>query len=515
MRKFQLVIMPALVCLSIISGSSIANSDQQADRVWSIQYEDSQSFDNYIYYGVRGNVVWGHTFGFLKPKKDCSKDLLMIKWSSYNDSIVDIKGQDLNLALISKADSFTFEIPLETTYKQEMLLAYQTLFYGFMAGPKFFNAMDTSGDFTVSIDQSKLGSEYFDIPEDNFNLENLKETRYQATVKCLNVGDDPEKMYQLSKMLFYGSGVYKDRDQSDVWVKQAASLKHPKASIVMGIALLKKKQYVKAFEYLSVAAKSGHPKAAYYMADMLYNAKGVPKDIVAAKHWAEKAIATEGPKAKHLLAVILYKAEPPLKDKLRAITLFEEAAMEGHSQSMVIMANHAKNNNDTETRTKWIIKAAEHSHTGALKLIAEGYMLGDISNSQFDPFAKQIVSALETNKLKLNESDLFTPNKGTDYNLFARRLERFAKMNITTAQYQYAVLLSDFNPVGGESFIEAVSWLRISQRNGYKPPEQELRRLEGLSLAPINENAERLATLCIESNYEQCELEDLIEELKQ
>jgi len=513
-RLRSVIAIPLLLLGSTTYGQSVV----QDKRIWSIDdFIQQKALEDYVYYGVRGNTVWGHTFGFLKPKSQCDKDLLLIKWSTHKEGIQDIVGQDLTVSFNSEADSFNFEIPLDYTHKEDALLARQVLLYGYSAGPLFFDALDTTGSFTISIDQSNYDTTYLDIPEDNFLLEGLRESRYKAAIKCLNIGEDPSKMVKLSNMLLKGMGVFKDDEESDRWFYRAAENGHPRAAATVGVAHFLNQRYDEAKPMLEVAAKAGIPIAAYHLADMLYNGKGIEVDIESALYWAEKSVTDDDPKALYRLATILYQAPDPLKDKDRAVNLFKAAAEGGHANSMVVVANIARNDDRLSDETNWLLRAATLGHSGAIRRLVAYFIEGQLSREALSPIWGEVIKAIKNNQISLEKSSwstdelyLTTP---TDYINAAERLSRAAITGIPEAQFVYAKWLRDGLLIGGESYVEAISWLKVSEINGYKPSQQTINLIKRSALRPVIDAGERLAALCIKSEYEKCKLSDLIEEL--
>lgn len=537
----------------IISAHAIAEDDviEEDKRIWSVQ--ENIVLNGYTYYKVHGNTIWGHTFGFMKPTGSCNTDKLYMHWSTYNEGIADIEGQDISITFITANETFDMDIPLVAVIKPDMLTAKIAVFSDIRATKHFFESLKNQRELGITINAPHKNPAYFDIPEDRFHLDNLKATQLTAAELCLDAVNSPDGMYQLAKMLYTGDGVYKDEDKGLIWLKRAASegntnaeallarlheraknytsainlyrlaagKNHPFSQFRLGYMLRKglgiEQDNEQAFTHLLDAANNGVEEASYFIASMYLTGTGTSKDLKAALYWAEIAAKDGDTKPKHLLANILYKAPEPLRDVKRAHKLFKEAARGGDASSMVVVANIARNDDRLSDETNWLLKAATLGHSGAIRRLVAYYIEGQLSREALSPIWGEVIKAIKNNQISLKKSSwstdelyLTTP---ADYINAAERLSRAAITGIPEAQFVYAKWLRDGMLIGGESYVEAISWMKVSETNGYKPSQQSINLIKRSALRPVIDAGERLAALCIKSDYEKCNLSDLIEEL--
>ena len=170
-----------LLLTAIFSLQALSNINEiDKERVWDVKNIDNE----FIWYRVPGQVVWGHKYGFIKHPLNCDADNFVIEWSSYED-MKKYEGKIIPLQLENNKGQ-TARIKPYLSYVNNFTNIMQVGFFtddqshttSSMAFDKFNNESDT---VTISI-----GDEYenFDIRSDTFLTRGLKDTRKKAAIKC-------------------------------------------------------------------------------------------------------------------------------------------------------------------------------------------------------------------------------------------------------------------------------------------------------------------------------------------
>jgi len=170
-----------ILAVSIFTSQVYATTkDIDEERVWDIKNIDNE----FIWYRVPGQTVWGHKYGFIKHSLNCDADNFVIEWSSYED-MKKYEGKIIPIQLENNKGQ-TARIKPYLSYVNNFTDIMQVGFFtddqshttSSMAFDKFNNESDT---VTISI-----GDEYenFDIRSDTFLTRGLKDTRKKAAIKC-------------------------------------------------------------------------------------------------------------------------------------------------------------------------------------------------------------------------------------------------------------------------------------------------------------------------------------------
>ena len=173
-------ILTILTILIFTSQVYATTKDIDEYRVWDIKNIDNE----FIWYRVPGQTVWGHKYGFIKHPLNCDADNFVIEWSSYED-MKKYEGKIIPIQLENNKGQ-TARIKPYLSYVNNFTDIMQVGFFtddqshttSSMAFDKFNNESDT---VTISI-----GDEYenFDIRSDTFLTRGLKDTRKKAAIKC-------------------------------------------------------------------------------------------------------------------------------------------------------------------------------------------------------------------------------------------------------------------------------------------------------------------------------------------
>lgn len=105
-----------------------------------------------------------------------------------------------------------------------------------------------------------------------------------------------------------------------------------------GKAALDRGDYATAYRELRPAAEQGNARAAAYVADMLWNGRGVSSDRESALSWYRKAIAQGDSFAQFNLAYILSRGDGIARDPAQAAALFSKGAERGEPDAQYQLA---------------------------------------------------------------------------------------------------------------------------------------------------------------------------------
>jgi hypothetical protein len=179
-RRLQVLGLLAVMFPSLALGNdfnkTISSTDEQ--DTWQIN-----KFENFVRYVTHGTVVHGHQFGFVMQPRKCEVNELWLTWSSYNSEAAKLVGSDVMLLIDVDDTEFKIRTNLETAQEffpgSGMIIA---LFEGFIVVPEFIDLLSESKKIGITI--SGPGSQFFDLPHDEFSLAGFTVARQQAKKSC-------------------------------------------------------------------------------------------------------------------------------------------------------------------------------------------------------------------------------------------------------------------------------------------------------------------------------------------
>lgn len=141
----------AVASSHIISTHAIAEDDvtEEAKRIWSVQ--ENTVLNGHTSYNAHGNTVWGHTFGFMKHSDSCNTDRLLMKWSTYNEGVADLEGQDINVTFTTANETFDMDIPLVVVIKPDMFTGKIAVFSDIHVTKHFFESLKNERELEITI----------------------------------------------------------------------------------------------------------------------------------------------------------------------------------------------------------------------------------------------------------------------------------------------------------------------------------------------------------------------------
>ncbi len=140
---------------------------------------------------------------------------------------------------------------------------------------------------------------------------------------------DPQGAYALALAYLQARGLKEDRAAGREWLKKAAASNHIGALYNLGLMEAEEKSpnYKLAADYMRRAADLGSVDAAYALALLYKDGRGVPKDEAQAAHWLHAAAAGRIVAAELDLAIAYFNGEGVEKNESLAASYFRRAAV--------------------------------------------------------------------------------------------------------------------------------------------------------------------------------------------
>ena len=538
----------ALIVTCLLASPAIANIDIEADedkRLWVVH--ESNLVKGGAHYRVHGNTIWGHNIGFVKSPHDCNQDLLLIEWSTYNKGVRQLKGQDINITLSTDIYTFDIDVPLVAVFKPDFLIGEIAVFSDVIVPNDFFTSVIKNKSLKVTINAPDKNPTYFDIPSDQFNLDNLQEVRLEAAIRCLNANEDSQGQYTLALMLNEGMGVQQDFTLAQRWMSKSAINGYAPARITLGLIAeangkLKaalvffqsaakqghsyaqykmgyyqyygksvKKDRGKAFDNFLLSAQNGNTESLAFLSDMYHNGDGVEKDDKKALVWARKSAAEGDKKGQYLLGLLLYRGSAGILDRNLAEEWFLKAVDQDYGHAILAMGQVEHDKEDYVAALDWFMQSAnKYNHRKAQWMVGKyltnaKYMENNIEEGikYLEKAANQGWSdaildlALIYTKGSLVEEDLL---------LAAEWIKKSAATGNIINQLYVAELLSNGKLVDGEHFVEALSWALVSKENGNDEAFKTIDKLKDVMYPPLVKLSKELSEQCLKSNYKNCQV---------
>ena len=265
----------------------------------------------------------------------------------------------------------------------------------------------------------------------------------------------------------------------------------------------------RAAELFTKAAEQGHRRAQTNLGLLYLRGQGVPRDLVQARAWLEKAASDNDPYAMYALGRAMDDSAPPVAaDPTRAADLFRRAAEKGHPLAALryglALSEGAGVKKDLPASHRWLVQAQENGVPEA------ALALGDIAvrmpmqrdKAANDKALKVAIAWYETAanggvpsaQFKLANAYLGGVGVPRDPAQAQLWYNRAAQQGLAEAQQALGVML-----VSGASGVtdpaEGYKWLLLAERSGRpdasaarekladKVPDRDRRRAEGLARA--------------------------------
>lgn len=236
----------------------------------------------------------------------------------------------------------------------------------------------------------------------------------------------------------------------------------------------------RAAELFTKAAEQGHRRAQTNLGLLYLRGQGVPRDLVQARAWLEKAASDGDPYAMYALGRAMDDSAPPVAaDATRAADLFRRAAEKGHPLAALryglALSEGAGVKKDLPASHRWLVQAQENGVPEA------ALALGDIAvrmpmqrdKAANDKALKVAIAWYETAanggvpsaQFKLANAYLGGVGVPRDPAQAQLWYNRAAQQGLTEAQQALGVML--LSGAGGATDpAEGYKWLLLAERSG-------------------------------------------------
>lgn len=236
----------------------------------------------------------------------------------------------------------------------------------------------------------------------------------------------------------------------------------------------------RAAELFTKAAEQGHRRAQTNLGLLYLRGQGVPRDLVQARAWLEKAASDGDPYAMYTLGRAMDDSAPPIAaDATRAADLFRRAAEKGHPMAALryglALSEGAGVKKDLPASHRWLVRAQENGVPEA------ALALGDIAvrmpmqrdKAANDQALKVAIAWYETAasggvpsaQFKLANAYLGGVGVPRDPAQAQLWYNRAAQQGLAEAQQALGVMLMS-GAGGATDPAEGYKWLLLAERSG-------------------------------------------------
>lgn len=237
----------------------------------------------------------------------------------------------------------------------------------------------------------------------------------------------------------------------------------------------------RAVELFEKAAEADHKRAQLNLGTLYFRGQGVPRDLIQARSWLEKAASDGDPYALYALGRAMSEnLGPAIADPVRAADLYRHAAEKGHPFAALryalalVEGNGAKR--DQATAQRWLVYLNDNGFPEA------ALALGDISartpasrDKAANDKAVQIAVAwyessanagVASAQFKLANAYFAGVGVERDASQAQRWYARAAQQGLPEAQHALGVWLIG-GVAGQQDPVEGLKWLVLAERNGH------------------------------------------------
>ena len=177
----MIIVYLAFFLFITLSSNVYAQDSELAIKDWSIRNDSER-----IFYKTHGTVIYGHEFGFFKPKGDCDSDILWITYSSANDEVLNFIGKEI--VLMIDVDGTQFKIGINMLSADKLTPTTKIMaFTNYLVGEEFIKLLNKGRKVRLQIVEPKALMNQLDIKEDEYSLIGYKASRLKAKEFCNNV----------------------------------------------------------------------------------------------------------------------------------------------------------------------------------------------------------------------------------------------------------------------------------------------------------------------------------------
>jgi TPR repeat protein len=263
----------------------------------------------------------------------------------------------------------------------------------------------------------------------------------------------------------------------------------------------------RAAELFTRAAEKGHQRAQLNLGTLYLRGQGVPRDLIQARAWLEKAAANGDPYALYVLGRAMEESMGPAgADAVRAASLYRQAAEKGHPLAALrygmALADGAGVKRDAVAAHRWLIHAQQNGVPEAALALADMAARTPASRDKAmnEKALQSVITWLEvaaragvpSAQFKLANAYYAGAGVGRDLTQAQLWYGRAAQQGQTEAQNAYGIMLVN-GAAGAADPVEGYKWLVLAERGGH--PESRTIREKAVEQLPDRDRkrAETLA----------------------
>ena len=160
--------MKKLITLILISISLTSNSI--ADENWSL-IEDTRLI-------TRGDIVWGHQFGFMKDLSLCGYDVMLLSWSTdiSDGKLKEFEGKDAYVQINMDGEVLDQELEFTLMFAGDFGSMEVGYFGAIVKSESFIEKLKQSSRVELTFSKPNNLTKILDIKTDSFNTKGLNQS---------------------------------------------------------------------------------------------------------------------------------------------------------------------------------------------------------------------------------------------------------------------------------------------------------------------------------------------------
>jgi len=127
---------------------------------------------------TRGEIVWGHQFGFMKDLGLCGYDVMLLSWSSdiSNGELKKFEGKDAYVQITIDGEVLEQELEFTLMFSGDMFSMEVGYFGAIVKSESFIEKLKQSSRVELTFTKPKKLVKILDIKTDSFNTKGLDQS---------------------------------------------------------------------------------------------------------------------------------------------------------------------------------------------------------------------------------------------------------------------------------------------------------------------------------------------------
>ena len=127
---------------------------------------------------TRGEIVWGHQFGFMKDLGLCGYDVMLLSWSSdiSNGELKKLEGKDAYVQITIDGEVLEQELEFTLMFSGDMFSMEVGYFGAIVKSESFIEKLKQSSRVELTFTKPKKLVKILDIKTDSFNTKGLDQS---------------------------------------------------------------------------------------------------------------------------------------------------------------------------------------------------------------------------------------------------------------------------------------------------------------------------------------------------